>query len=90
MHNLMLVAIAVLVGGALFLMTDEAHSGLLRSPGFVLTVAGLIGLLAALLVLQRFEDLVPDSAEEVLSPAVAIGITAVLAVIGWRRHARRL
>jgi hypothetical protein len=90
MHNLMLVAIVVVVGGAVIVMTDQAHTTVLRSQGVVLAIAGFVGLVAALLVLQRFGDLVPDNAEEVLSPAVAIGITAVLAVIGWRRHARRL
>jgi 4-amino-4-deoxy-L-arabinose transferase-like glycosyltransferase len=89
-HNLMLVAIAVLLGGAAMIMIDERRAALLRSPAFVIAIAALVGLIASLLVVQRFEDLIPDSAEDVLSPAVAIGITAVLAFIGWRRHASRL
>jgi drug/metabolite transporter (DMT)-like permease len=90
MHNLMLVAIAVILGGAAMIISDEAHAAVLRSPGFVVVVAGVIGLVAAFLIVQRYEDLVPDDVENLLSPAVAIGITAVLALIGWRRHARRL
>jgi predicted tellurium resistance membrane protein TerC len=89
-HNLMLVGIAVILGGAAMIMIDERRAGLLRSPGFVITVAAFVGLIASLLVVQRFGDLVPDGAEDVLSPAVAIGITALLALIGWRRHASRL
>jgi hypothetical protein len=90
MHNLMLVAIAVLLGTAAIVLSDERHASILRSPGFVVAVAGVVGLFAALLIVQRYEDLVPDDIENVLSPAVAIGITAVLALIGWRRHASRL
>jgi hypothetical protein len=89
-HNLMLVGIAVILGGAAMIMIDERRAGLLRSPGFVITAAAFVGLIASLLVVQRFGDLVPDGAEDVLSPAVAIGITALLAFIGWRRHASRL
>jgi hypothetical protein len=89
MHNLMLVGIAVLLVGAVLKVAGDAAGGALPSQGVaIIAIAGLVGLLAALFVVQRFTDLIPDTTEDMLSPAIAVGITVALAVIGWRRLAR--
>ena len=94
MHNLILVGLAVLLGGALVIVTNDSVAAVLRSDGLrshgvVFAVAGLIGLFAALWIIQASVDLVPDDIEEALSPVAAVVVSAALAIMGWQRYVRR-
>ena len=78
-QNLQLVALVVIGLTVILRLLDRGgHAAHERGYVAVIVVGLATGLIGAIVVLTQVGDLVPDSAEGIVSPLFVIGATAVL------------
>jgi hypothetical protein len=84
-HDLEMLALIVLAGAAVIWLLERGGRPVTgRSMVALVVVGATTGLLAALVVLTRSADLIPDQIEAAVSPVFVIVVTVVLVALARR------